>query len=655
MRKLLAIALLISGTLFIVSCGDDEGTVAPSFDAPTVTIGATSSDVEFGATGQSVTFTVSVDADLTATWAASAGNANVTVTTASGDVSGTSVVVSFDAAAAGLTSITLTVTDSEGETASASTAFNVLPDGDAPITFNTNSNIPTNITLIVGADLAVSGVDVASEDGVSSVAVTVNGVANAALSTTYDGTNASETYGFSVNTGDLGVGTYEIVFTATDANNSTASFTHILTVDPVPTVVHTGIITENETWENDAIHILGNRVVVDADVTLTIEAGSIIKGEEGEGSLASALVVAIGGTLLADGTASEPIIFTSILDNIVPGETVGPNLSVTDNGLWGGLIVLGDATISADAEQQQIEGIPADETYGLYGGSDDDDNSGILNYVAVRHGGSLIGEGNEINGITLGGVGTGTDISWISVAANKDDGIEWFGGTVDVSNAIVYGADDDAIDIDQAYSGTIDNFVVIAIDDVTDHALEIDGPEGAINGMFTLQNGTVKGANQEIADFRSRAMGTVQDVYFYNFSADIAGGSGEGSIELDADGSDDPTDPEESLSDNPGVSDNYASDALVFAGNEINDGDELADIFQDKWSLAPAANGFDPSDLRTATDATTQAAANEADLIANNAAVTAPASAGATSLAGFLGWTLADEDGELTNLPVQPQ
>ena len=154
---------------------------------------------------------------------------------------------------------------------------------------------------------------------------------------------------------------------------------------------------------------------------------------------------------MAMGTEEAPIIMTSIADNIQPGDINSPNLTVDDNGLWGGLIVLGNAPVSTNAgDEGRIEGIPADIPEGLYGGNSPMDNSGVIRYVSVRHGGTLIGEGNEINGITFGGVGAGTTVENMEVVANVDDGIEFFGGTVNVSNLLVWAQGDDAIDIDQA-------------------------------------------------------------------------------------------------------------------------------------------------------------------------------------------------------------
>ena len=300
-------------------------------------------------------------------------------------------------------------------------------------------------------------------------------------------------------------------------------------VDPVDNIVNvSGMISESTTWTNDNIYVLNQKVVVSSGVVLTIQAGTIIKGTEGNGSLASALIVAQGGKLNAVGTATEPIIFTSINDNIEVGQTAGTNLDETNSGLWGGLIVLGNApcSFSGDVEVVQIEGIPADDTFGLYGGGDATDNSGVYQYISIRHGGALIGEGNEINGLTLGGVGSETIIDNIEVVANVDDGIEFFGGTVNASNLLVWAQGDDGLDIDQGYSGTINNAIVV-LGSNSDHAFEIDGPEGTATGSFTLKNATIIGnsitENGEYADYRSGAMGTTENIYAYGFkdSSDV--------------------------------------------------------------------------------------------------------------------------------------
>lgn len=286
-----------------------------------------------------------------------------------------------------------------------------------------------------------------------------------------------------------------------------------------------GEISEDTTWEAKNIYVLNGKVVVGQGVTLTIEPGTIIKGKPGSGSLASALIVQRDSKIEAIGSPENPIIFTAEADNIIVGQTAGTNLGENDRGLWGGVIVLGRAASSFrnDVTEVQIEGIPADDTFGLYGPGDapnDADDSGTLQYISIRHGGALIGEGNEINGLTLGAVGSGTTIDNIEVVANVDDGVEFFGGTVNATNLFVWAQGDDALDIDQAYSGTIDNAVVVA-GDISDHAFEIDGPEGAATGSFTLKNVTIFGSsvapNGEYADYRSNAMGATENIYALGF------------------------------------------------------------------------------------------------------------------------------------------
>lgn len=301
------------------------------------------------------------------------------------------------------------------------------------------------------------------------------------------------------------------------------------------TVYVTGNITSNTTWETGKIYVLKTRVSVVSGVTLTIQPGVIVKGEAGTGSNATALLIARGANLMAEGTTSSPIIFTSIADEIQPGQIASPNLDPDFNGLWGGLIVLGNAPISADAASVQIEGIPASDANGLYGGADASDNSGVLKYISIRHGGANIGDGNEINGLTLGGVGSGTVVENIEIIANQDDGVEFFGGAVNASNLIVWNAGDDGIDTDQAWAGTLNNFIVIC-GATGDHALEIDGPEGTLLDGHTVQNGSVKGSTAaELGDFRSSARGSFNNIYFFNFADPAIEGRGDFSLSTGSD------------------------------------------------------------------------------------------------------------------------
>lgn len=285
--------------------------------------------------------------------------------------------------------------------------------------------------------------------------------------------------------------------------------------NPTPTsdnVLVSGHLTEDTHWVSDSTYEMVGKVVVDSGVTLTIDAGTLILAREGQGSSSSALIVSRGGMINAVGTPLIPITFTSVLD----GEA---DLDESDMGLWGGVVILGYAPISADTVPANIEGIPVNEGYGLYGGNDTNDNSGTFSYVSIRHAGTLLGDGNELNGLTLGGVGNGTTINNIEVVANLDDGIEFFGGNVDCENLLVWAQGDDAFDIDQSYCGTISNFVNVEGSD-SDHALEIDGGEGTTNDPFVMVNGTLISEDGVEVHFRDFAMGSVQFIGDTNIEAD---------------------------------------------------------------------------------------------------------------------------------------
>jgi len=292
------------------------------------------------------------------------------------------------------------------------------------------------------------------------------------------------------------------------------------------TVIVSSNISSNTTWSKSKVYVLAGRITVLSGATLTIEAGTVIKGQAGTGANATALLIARGGKLMADGTETAPIIFTSVADEITPelvasGNFASPNLDPDVNGLWGGVIVLGKAKISAsgDKTEVQIEGIPTSDPNGLYGGTEDNDNSGVLRYISIRHGGANIGSGNEINGLTLGGVGSGTIIENIEVVANQDDGIEWFGGTVNTKNVVVWNVGDDGIDTDQSWQGTLDNFVVIA---VAGHCFELDGPEGTFAAGHTIKNGSISAStgtdrvSVDLINTDDNSRVTMQNLYFTN-------------------------------------------------------------------------------------------------------------------------------------------
>ncbi len=345
-----------------------------------------------------------------------------------------------------------------------------------------------------------------------------------------NGTVSGSTVEINFTTSSDGAGAVKLVVTDSDGKRAEATAVIQITKKSTEQVV-TSNITTNTTWTADKVWILGARITVTAGATLTIQPGTIIKGQAGAGANATALLIARGGKINAAGTATKPIIFTSIADelsiaDVAAGKFASPNLSPTVNGLWGGLIVLGKAKISASSagtqiNEVQIEGIPTSDPNGLYGGSDDADNSGVLKYISVRHGGTEIGAGNEINGITFGGVGSGTVVENIEVIGNQDDGIEWFGGTVNCKNVVVWNAGDDGLDTDQAYRGTVENFAIIT---ALGSSFELDGPEGTYGvdlSGHTFNKGFVvtTGSAGNCIDNDANTIVNLRNIYAKGFSA----------------------------------------------------------------------------------------------------------------------------------------
>ena len=227
-----------------------------------------------------------------------------------------------------------------------------------------------------------------------------------------------------------------------------------------------GDIDSDVTWSSDNTYYLNSQAFVKDGVTLTIEAGTEIFGRYDANysadNPAPCLVVEQGGKIMAEGTAAAPITFKSELESTDANYGNG-------RGLRGGLIINGYAPIANEGGTANVEGL----TGVPYGGTDPDDNSGVLRYVRVWNGGSSIAPDNEINGITLAGVGRGTVVEYCEVALNLDDGFEMFGGTVDLKYCSAVSVGDDAFDTDAGYQGRGQFLLVVRADD-SDKGHEMD-------------------------------------------------------------------------------------------------------------------------------------------------------------------------------------
>ena len=285
----------------------------------------------------------------------------------------------------------------------------------------------------------------------------------------------------------------------------------------------------------DKIWTLDKKIYVPSGKSITIQPGTLIKGNVnpgGDPTLATALVISRGGKIFASGTPDCQVVFTAQADNMTG--TYG----VENSGAWGGLVLLGNATnnltlgnatstfggsctgsscFGTGVGTGYVEGFIAADSRNQYGGSDDDDNSGILRYVSVRHAGAKINAaGNELNGLTLASVGRGTTIDHVELISSDDDGIEFFGGTVNVKNIAVLFSNDDMFDWDQGWRGNAQFLFGISLTGAgapaTDNGFEMDNDDQKTNATPLskpiIYNATLIGngdANQNVFDNSAHA------------------------------------------------------------------------------------------------------------------------------------------------------
>lgn len=282
----------------------------------------------------------------------------------------------------------------------------------------------------------------------------------------------------------------------------------------------------NVTWTKDNEYFITDKLFIPRGSTLTIQPGTkvYLSGND-RGTLSDksddfigTITACRGGKLIADGTAAEPIVFTSVREweaaNGVdspfdPDNIVGPAPTAADAAQWGGIILLGQAYCSfvdatgANAGTVQIEGfapigsasydgdtIPDATQYGVSTNfpRNDADNSGIIRYCSIRHGGFEFATGREINGLTLGAVGSGTTIEFVEIYANVDDGIEFFGGRVSTRYMVMAFCQDDSFDIDEGYRGVNQFWLCIQNPGDADAGGEWDGVGGNSAGFPTISS-----------------------------------------------------------------------------------------------------------------------------------------------------------------------
>jgi hypothetical protein len=261
----------------------------------------------------------------------------------------------------------------------------------------------------------------------------------------------------------------------------------------------TADITVSTTWTSNNVYNLVNQIYVMPGATLTIQAGTVVASTpttNGAGSLA----VTKGAQIFVQGTQQSPVIMTSANDRATwTGGNPKTGTWRAAASEWGNLTILGAGFISASQQAGNtpsfnannrfpMEGLTAGfpgDTRLLYGGGNDDDDSGTITYLSLRYGGRVIGAANELNGMSLGGLGRGTDMHHIEIMNNVDDGIEIWGGTLNLKHVSIYNVGDDSFDLDQGWRGKAQFGLIVqgySTDAVqgsglSDRAFEMDGAE----------------------------------------------------------------------------------------------------------------------------------------------------------------------------------
>ncbi len=293
-------------------------------------------------------------------------------------------------------------------------------------------------------------------------------------------------------------------------------------------------LTTNQTWTANNVYVLPGLITVGNGATLTIEPGTVIRGQNarttGSEFRPGALIVEKGGKLIANGTAENPIIFTDEWDDHMPWKTGVAGTVKTRSwnyrnkgtivvekindqydygtigdlhGVWGGIVLCGKAFVNMDSATLGtatilVEGTDTSLTLNG-GGSDDNDSSGEISYVQIRYGGSVLKDGGEINGLTMYGVGRGTKLHHIEVYNNQDDMFEFFGGCVNTKYLVAWGAGDDIFDSDNGYRGKNQFLFGVQRDmrggkiesGASDKGMEMDGGEKTQAAMSQLFSASV--------------------------------------------------------------------------------------------------------------------------------------------------------------------
>jgi hypothetical protein len=440
MMRLFAFFFAVAFVSFIQSCDEDE----PAPAAPTLTAPSSVASIQVG-TKADVTFTFTAPGKYKSSAVTATGGTATVKTQPAADATTGSVVVEFTAGtSAGAGAAVLTLTDASNQTITATAVLNITLSAPPSITLSTSTGAGRP-----GATVAVTAT-IAAPNGASQLTIT-GATSTPASPITISGTSATQAVTLSIPANAVVGSTINVGFQAKDAQNLLSTVVSFTITVQDPTVTLEGNLT-TQTLVATEKYLLKGQVFIPNGVTLTIPAGTVIKGDK---ATKATLIVQPGGRLIAQGTATSPVVFTS-----------SQNVGERDRGDWGGVVILGNAYVNQSA-RPAIEGISPTQNYGSTVAesatptTNATENSGSIRYVRIEYAGIELTPNNETNSITFGGVGNGTIVEYVQVSFGGDDGFEWFGGTVNGKYLVSHSSWDDDFDTDFGWSGNVQFGLVV--------------------------------------------------------------------------------------------------------------------------------------------------------------------------------------------------
>jgi len=393
---------------------------------------------------------------------------------------------------------------------------------------------PTTAQNIPGGSVSAE-LTVTAPNGALDLVIYVSGVEVETRDISTTDLNSPITYNYTIPASSVIGSKIVVSFQVVDAKNYPSSISNFVITVGDPVITLQGILT-TQTLDASKPYMLKGQVFIPSGVTLTVPAGTIIKGDK---ATKATLIVQPGGKLIANGTVDKPIVFTS-------AQAVGER----DRGDWGGVVMLGNAFVNQTA-LPKIEGIQPDQSFGniTSPATSADENSGSLKYVRIEYAGIELTPNNETNSLTMGGIGNGTTIEYVQVSFGGDDGFEWFGGTVNAKYLVSHSTWDDDFDTDFGWSGNVQFGLAVRnpffADQSGSNAFESDNQGngnalaglcdasttvGCTRGVFSnmtvlgpreIQSRSISGNYQNAAHIRRRSAISIFNSFFAGFRVGI--------------------------------------------------------------------------------------------------------------------------------------